>query len=167
MKPSTLSRVIKITMASGILLGYPLLMHHFLHSGQYQSLAIFYLLQFLVTQFLLALVFALTLLPGKTPLITRFAQMAHGLPLPHGVESYGKYTTLTWALFFLFLALTSCLLYIFGSLQIWLFFCNFLYLPLIAAMFIIEYLARSYFLPHVEKVSILMGWNLYWKSRKS
>jgi len=161
------TRVYKIVIVTGILLGYPLIMHYFLLGGQHQNLAAIYLLQFVVTQLFLAAAFALTLLQGKTPLITHFAQIVHGLPLPSGVARYCMYVTWAWVLFFVTLALISCILYVFSSPQTWSFFCNFLYFPLIAAMFIIEYLVRSYFLPHIKKVSILTGWDLYWKHKKS
>lgn len=154
-------------IVAGALFGYPLLMHYFLDSGQYPNLAVAYLIQFIITQLLLAAVFALTLLPGKTPLITCFAQMIHGLSLPSEIVRYCKYATWAWALFFIVLALMSCILFIFSSAQIWSFFCNILYFPLIAAMFIGEYLTRYYYLPHIKRISILKGWNQYWNHTKS
>jgi len=161
-------KIITVTVAVTVtVLGYPLLMHYFLHSGQYQDLAIVYLVQFLITQFLLATVFSSTLLPGKTPLITHFAQMVYGIPLPSEVDRYCRYATWAWALFFVVLALISLVLYTFGSVMVWSFFCNILYFPLIATMFVGEYIVRSYSLPHLKRLSILKGWNLYWGHKKS
>jgi len=169
MKFSFKTRFFKIStfIVIGALFGYPLLMHYLLDSGQYPNLAVIYLIQFVITQLLLAAVFALTLLPSKTPLITYFAQMIHGPSLPPEVARYCKCVTWAWALFFIILALISCILYIFSSAQIWSFFCNVLYFPLIVAMFLGEYLIRSYSLPHIKKISILTGWNLYWDHTKS
>lgn len=157
------TRAVKIStvIVVGAVFGYPLLMHYFLDSGQYQNLAAIYLIQFVITQLLLAAAFALTLLPSKIPLITRFAQIIHGSPLPPEVARYCRYATWAWVLFFIALALTSCILYVFSSAQTWSFFCNLLYFPLIAAMFVGEYLMRSYFLPDIKKISILTGWNLF------
>ncbi len=151
----------------GAILGYPLLMHYLLDSGEYPNLAVVYLIQFVAAQLFLAAVFAVTLLPGKTPLITCFAQMIHGSSLPSEVVRYCKYATWAWVLFFVALALMSGILYIFSTAQIWSFFCNILYFPLIAAMFIGEYLVRYYYLPHIKRISILKGWNQYWNHTKS
>ena len=171
MKPLLKTRASKIitvtTTAILAIVGYPLLMHHFLHSGQYQDLAFIYLLQFIVTQLLLATVFASTLFPAKTPLITHFAQMAYGSELPSEVDRYCRNTTWAWALFFVALALISIGLYFFASAVIWSFFCNILYFPLIAMMFVVEYVVRSYSLPHLKRLPILKGWNLYWENKKS
>lgn len=162
------SKIITVTTVAIVtIVGYPLLMHHFLHKGQYQDLALIYLMQFIITQLLLATVFASTLLPGKTPLVTHFAQMVYGLELPSEVDHYCRNTTWAWALFFIALALVSLLLYIFASAVIWSFFCNVLYFPLIAMMFVIEYFVRSYSLPHLKRLPILKGWNLYWENKKS
>ncbi|MBL8498125.1 hypothetical protein ABF87_00020 [Nitrosomonas sp. JL21] len=162
------SKIITVTItAIAAIVGYPLLMHHFLHNGQYQDLALVYLLQFLVTQLLLATVFASTLFAGKTPLITHFAQMAYGLELPSEVDRYCRNTTWAWALFFVALALISIILYLCASAAVWSFFCNILYFPLIAMMFVVEYVVRSYSLPHLKRLPILKGWNLYWENKKS
>ncbi|MCB1936076.1 MAG: hypothetical protein KDF59_09050 [Nitrosomonas sp.] len=161
-------RVVAVTVVvTGAILGYPLLMHYFLHGGQYQELAVVYLIQYVVTQLLLAAVFASTLLPGKTPLITHFAQIVYGLSMPAEVERYCRNTTWAWALFFLALALISTVLYAFGSAMLWSLFCNILYFPLIAAMFIAEYIVRSYSLPNLKRLPILKGWSLYWEHKKS
>jgi len=167
LKTST-GKIITVTItAIAAIVGYPLLMHHFLHSGQYQDLALVYLLQFIVTQLLLAIVFAATLLPGKTPLITHFAQRVYGLDLPSEVDRYCRNTTWAWALFFVALSLISIILYLFASAEIWSFFCNILYFPLIALMFVGEYGVRCYALPHLKRLPILKGWNLYWENKKS
>lgn len=158
---------ISTVIVVGALIGYPLLMHYLLDSGQHPNLAVIYLVQFVITQLLLAAVFALTLLPGRTPLIICFAQMLHEPPLPAEVVSYCKNVTWAWALFFIVLAVISGILYMYSSALIWSFFCNVLYFPLIAAMFLGEYLVRYYRLPHIKKISILTGWNLYWDHTKS
>ncbi len=171
MKPlfkTSTNKIIMMTItAIAAIVGYPLLMHLFLHSGQYQDLALIYLLQFIVTQLLLSAVFASTLIRGKTPLITHFAQMAYGLELPSEIGRYCRNTTWAWALFFVALALISIMLYFFATAAVWSFFCNILYFPLIAMMFVIEYVVRCYSLPHLKRLPILKGWNLYWENKKS
>jgi len=123
-------KVVMVIVALIVIIGgYPLLMHHFLHSGQYQDLALIYLAQFVITQLFLAIVFASTLLPKKTPLITQFAQMVYGLNLPLEVSCYCRNTTWAWTLFFVALALISIILYTHTTPMVWSFFCNILYFP--------------------------------------
>ena len=55
------------------------------------------------------------------------------------------------------MALASCLLFAFGPLQAWSILANLVTLPLIVAIFIVEYLVRLRLHPDFEHVSILEG----------
>jgi len=86
-------------------------------------------------------VFALTLLPGQTPLATRFARRLdpgfHG-----GMEGYTRVVTLAWCLFFAGQILASALLLLLAPMRVWSWFINVLDLPLVAFMFGAEYGVR-------------------------
>ncbi len=86
-------------------------------------------------------VFALTLLPGETPLATRFARRLdpgfHG-----GMEGYTRAVTLAWCLFFAGQILASALLLLLAPVRVWSWFINVLDLPLVALMFGAEYAVR-------------------------
>ena len=86
-------------------------------------------------------VFALTLLPGQTPLATRFARRLD--PGFHsGMEDYTRAVTLAWCLFFAGQILASALLLLLAPTQVWSWFINVLDLPLVAFMFGAEYGVR-------------------------
>lgn len=115
------------------------------------------------TELLLCFAFARTLRQGKEPLCSYFARLVHGTLTP-AIARYTRRITQAWALFFGAMALSSTLLFHFASLKTWSLFANFLTGPLIAAMFVGEYLARRLLLPDVEHQPILASVKLFWKS---
>lgn len=86
--------------------------------------------------------FGYTLLPGRKPLCVTFAEMAHGTPLPPAHTVYARRVTMAWTAFFALLAAVSTVLFLRAPLAAWSFYANFLVLPLIALMFVAEYLVR-------------------------
>lgn len=122
-----------------------------------------YFLQHAGTNVMLAAVFGTTLARGRQPLCTRFAEAVHGGMTPD-VERYTRHVTLAWTLFFLTVSLTSTLLFLFASIEIWSIFANFLSFPLILLMFAAEYLVRLRMLPNLEKHSIMDSVLAYWKT---
>ena len=68
---------------------------------------------------------------------------------------YTRQVTLAWTLFFLGISLISTVLFLFGSIDVWSVFANFLSLPLILLMFVAEHLVRLRKLPHLERHSIM------------
>jgi uncharacterized membrane protein len=86
-------------------------------------------------------IFARTLAPGREALVTRLARQVHGT-LPEDIAAYTRQVTWAWCVFFATMGLTSVLLFEFGSLAAWSLFVNVLGLPLIFAMFVVEYLYR-------------------------
>lgn len=89
---------------------------------------------------LLAL-FGATLLPGQTPLATRFARRLD--PGFHaGMASYARAVTWAWCAFFAGQLLVSLLLLLLAPAAAWSWFINVLDLPLVALMFIGEYGVR-------------------------
>ena len=85
--------------------------------------------------------FGRTLLPGRKPLCVHFAEMVHG-PLVPAHEQYALRVTVAWVVFFGTMALLSTLLFFFAPLATWSMFVNFLVLPLVALMFVLEFMVR-------------------------
>jgi uncharacterized membrane protein len=104
----------------------------------------------------LAFVFGRTLVAGRVPLCTRFAEVIHGA-LPPRVLAYTRRVTLAWTVFFTLLALTSAVLYLGGFLTAWSALATMASPVLVALMFIVEYAVRLRALPDWERVGILGG----------
>ncbi len=85
--------------------------------------------------------FAMTLRPGREPLISAMARRLHG-PVPAPLARYTRRVTMAWSGFFLAQLVVSVTLFVFAPLVVWSFFVNILDLPLVAAMFAAEYAVR-------------------------
>lgn len=114
-----------------------------------------YWLQDAGLQLLLFVTFGRTLIAGRQPLCTRFAEMVHAEPLTPQHEVYARQVTVAWTLFFAVMTLTSTLLFFLAPLTTWSFFANILTLPLIVFMFIAEYGVRRWRLPDTQNTHIL------------
>jgi uncharacterized membrane protein len=125
--------------------GWPALETHF---------GLVYWLQHVGMQLILFITFGRTLIAGRQPLCTRFAQAVHA-PLTPQHENYARQATIAWTLFFVAMALVSTLLFFLAPLAIWSVFANFLTLPLVALMFIAEYWVRRWVLPDMQHTHIL------------
>ena len=126
---------------------WPALEHHF---------GVIYWLQHAGMQLILFFVFGRTLLAGHLPLCTRFARVVHApLVLTSEHERYTRRVTLAWALFFAVMGLTSTALFFLAPLATWSIFANFLTLPLVVLMFVVEYGIRQWALPDVPPTHIL------------
>lgn len=91
-------------------------------------------------------VFAATLLPGRTPLITLIAQRLN--PRFHaGMLPYTRRVTVAWCLFFAGQLVVSLLLFCFAPARWWSLFINGLNVPLVVLMFLGEYAIRRYWFP--------------------
>jgi uncharacterized membrane protein len=99
---------------------------------------------------LLGLVFAHTLLPGNTPLITSFARFSRAEPLDSVTLTYTRKVTLVWSALFCLLAVESTLLAIFASYPLWSLFTNFLNYLIILLVFALEYRVRIRRLSHLS-----------------
>jgi uncharacterized membrane protein len=105
-------------------------------------------------QFVLFIMFARTLMPDKQPLCSQFAQMVHGSLSPELVD-YTRNVTIAWSLFFIIVMIISSWLFFFHPIKVWSIFSNFVYLPLVAMMFIIEYIVRFWVLPKKDRANIM------------
>ena len=125
--------------------GWPALENHF---------CLVYWLQHVGMQLILFVTFGRTLIAGRQPLCTRFAQAVHA-PLTPRHEIYARQVTIAWTLFFAAMALISTLLFFLAPLATWSVFANLLTLPLVALMFIAEYWVRRWVLPDLRHTRIL------------
>lgn len=97
--------------------------------------------------------FGRTLLPGREPIITRFARRVHGTLLPVMVL-LTRQLTVAWCVFFAAQLLVSVLLYAFAPVATWSLFVNVLNLPLVALMFVFQSLYRNLRYPDCPRASI-------------
>ena len=89
----------------------------------------------------LGLLFGRTLVGGRVPLITRFAEEVMGDRHPER-RGYTRGVTLAWTLAFAAMALESLLLALFASAETWSLFTNVLNYLFIAALFLGEFIVR-------------------------
>lgn len=103
----------------------------------------------------LLLTFALTLLPGREPLICAMARRLQG-PISAELETYTRRVTIGWSVFFGAQLVTSVMLFFFAPLVVWSFFVNILDLPLVGLMFAGEYAVRLRCLADPPRHSLAM-----------
>jgi uncharacterized membrane protein len=123
-------------------------LHHF-WAFLILEFSIVYLLQQSGFYVLMAWTFGRSLLKGRMPLCTEFADKIHG-PLTEQELRYTRSVTWAWTGFFLGNLGMTFALFSFASLQTWSFFVNFISLPLVALMFVVEFLVRRRVLPQVH-----------------
>jgi uncharacterized membrane protein len=119
-----------------------------------QHFGMIYWLQHAGMQLVLCITFGRTLAAGRQSLCTRFAEAVHA-PLTPQHEIYTRQVTVAWTLFFAAMALVSTALFFLTPLATWSIFANFMTLPLVALMFIFEYLVRRRLLPNLRHTNIL------------
>ncbi len=119
-----------------------------------QHFGLVYWLQHMGMQLILFMTFARTLIAGRQPLCTHFAEVIHA-PLTPQQEIYTRQVTVAWSVFFAAMALVSTALFFLTPLSTWSVFANFMTLPLVALMFIAEYGVRRLVLPNMQHVHIL------------
>ncbi|BCK86508.1 hypothetical protein MIZ01_0270 [Sideroxyarcus emersonii] len=106
--------------------------------------------------------FGHTLFGGREPLITRIARLMHGELCPE-IASYTRSVTAAWSAYFALQVIVSAALYSLASITAWSFFINVLNLPLLALMFIGEYLYRIVVHPAHPRASIWRTIEVYAK----
>ena len=101
----------------------------------------------------LFVVFAATLLPGRTDVVTRVALRLN--PRFHaGMGSYTRHVTMAWCGFFAGQVVVSALLLRFAPVDWWLLFVNGLNVPLVVLMFVAEYVVRRRRFPGTQSADI-------------
>lgn len=117
-------------------------------------------------QLILFFTFARTLTGNSVPLCTQFAQTMHG-ELTSTHESYARKATVAWALFFGIIIMISTTLFFMYPIGIWSIFANFIYLPLVVLMFLIEFIVRKRILPDVAQTKFMDAINAFQNRAKS
>jgi len=128
-----------------------------------QNFAKLYLLQEGGLYTLLAASFGQSLLEGRVPLCTRFADQLHG-PLSPQEIVYSRRVTAAWTLLFVALVLLTLVLFESAPLRVWSFFANFCAIALMALMFIVEHAVRRRVLPQARGQGILASVRVYFAS---
>jgi uncharacterized membrane protein len=108
----------------------------------------------------LGITFGRSLLRGRVALCTQLADREHG-PLSALEVRYTRQVTAAWTAFFFVINAVSILLYVSAPLRIWSVFINFCVLPLVFAMFIVEYQLRRRILPGLKRTGLLASLRAY------
>lgn len=149
-------RWMKLAFVAGVV-GYEASMHFLLEPGsplvREPWLPFLAGLPHAVCYVFLLWIFGRTLRPGSEALITGLARRVHGHLPPH-LESYTRRLTLAWCIFFALQLAASALLLALAPLDAWSLFVNVLNVPLIAAMFVADYVYRLLRYPSGPHASI-------------
>ena len=108
----------------------------------------------IVITLLLFWIFARTLRPGRTPLVTALARMARG-ELDPRVAAYTRGVTMLWAGFLLLMTVELILLAAFAPIELWSLFANGVNYGLIVGLFLAEYVFRRIYLSDVPHAGFM------------
>jgi len=115
-----------------------------------------YYLQHVAMFLALGAAFGASLRPGQEALCTRFARVVSG-PLSPGAQAYSRRVTQAWAAFCGVMLAASSVLFFLAPLAAWSIFANLLTLPLVGAMFVVEFLVRVRVCPELGHDGVLRG----------
>ena len=118
------------------------------------SPASLYVTQHVAVHAALATAFALTLRPGREPLITALARRVHGGRLTPDMAAYSRKVTVVWAIYFVAMGLTSIALFVFAPFEVWATFANFGTPVSIALLFVGEHVLRYRLHPEFERATL-------------
>ena len=105
----------------------------------------------------LSILFAVSLVSSREPLVTQMARKARRGDMPPEVVRYTRRVTIGWALFFASIIAMSSFLFFDASRAAWSLFVNLLIWPSIVAAFVVEYAIRLAVLRHVHHVPLMTG----------
>jgi uncharacterized membrane protein len=134
------------------------------------EVALLYFVQHVGVNGLLAAFFGRTLSGPGEPLITRMARQVHGGVLSARQVAYTRGVTQAWVAFFLGMIAVSTELFLLAPVAMWSTFANLLGGPLLAVMFVGEYLWRMFALPPHERSTMadaLRAWKRHNSDEKS
>lgn len=103
----------------------------------------------------LFLLFAGSLRPGQTPLITRVATIMHGGTLPEELVRYTRAVTVLWAAVCAALFLSAVLLAVYATPELWSLMTNLVHYLVLGAVFVIEYAWRRIRFRHLEHLGLV------------
>ena len=122
--------------------------------------ATLYLLQHAGIHAALAAVFALTLRPGREPLITALARRVH-TNFSSAMAAYSRKVTIVWAVYFIVMAALSIVLFAFAPFDAWAVFANLVTPVAMVVLFVGEYLVRYRLHPEFERTTLAEAMNAY------
>ncbi len=108
----------------------------------------------ILIHFCLFLFFSSTLLPGKTPQITRFATLLKG-QLSSRELDYTRQATYAWSIFLFLLFSEAIIIAYIAPIEIWSLFVNFINYFLVLTMFVAEFTIRRIVLKDETNESLL------------
>ena len=154
-------------LAVGGVIAYPILLHLRVTRGAVEApvLALAGLPHGAAYVFLLWL-FGRTLMRGREPIITRIARRVRGT-LPPELETYTRSLTAAWCVFFAGQLAVSALLFASGPVEHWSLFVSVLNFPLVALMFVGDWLCRVVRYPHLPQSSIAKAVRAFAQERAS
>jgi uncharacterized membrane protein len=103
----------------------------------------------------LAALFAVSLAPGRIPLVTRIARKTRRGDMPPSVIRYTRAVTIGWAVFFVVTMTISTALFFSSREALWSLFVNVLIGPLVGLGFTVEYAVRRTLLRDVAHAPFL------------
>jgi len=115
---------------------------------------------------LLSAVFARTLRPMRTPLISRLSVLVHGGLSPQ-LARYTRGVTLLWASVFALMAAISVGLFLFASRPVWALYANVLTWPIMIFVFMGEYLVRRRLVAPEERsgfLEVIIASRAHWQT---
>jgi uncharacterized membrane protein len=151
------SRVLSAVLAAAVL-GIWLLLHA-AHAAM-PDLKLLYPVPHIAAHLVLLWFFGRTLYPGEVALVTRIARYEHG-NLPPDIERYTRQVTWAWCIYFAVMAIVSATLFATAPLSTWSWFANVLNVPLLAAMFVVEYAVRLLRFPNFSHASFLAAFRAF------
>ena len=119
-----------------------------------------YMLQHAGIHATLATIFALTLRPGREPLVTALARRVHGGLTP-AMVAYSRKVTILWTAYFVVMASLSVALHTLLPFDTWAVFANLVTPVAMVVLFVGEYLFRYWLHPEFERATLADAMNAY------
>jgi uncharacterized membrane protein len=119
------------------------------------------------THLALCLAFGRTLLGGRRPLCSQFAEAIERRSLPPAVAHYTHQLTAAWTAYFALMAAASSLLFWLAPFKVWSVFANFLTPLFLLLMFLAEYAIRLRVLPQAKHAGLIESIRIFWQSPPS
>ena len=136
-----------------VLIGAGCLLALWVSGGAASEVNRLYLAQHLCINLLLGGFFAVSLLPGRTPLISRLAQRVHG-GLSEGMKAYTRRLTIVWVAYFVVMTAVSALVFAGRPFSDWTLLCNIITPISVALLFGGEHALRYRLHPEFERATL-------------
>ncbi|GAA6143092.1 hypothetical protein [Hydrogenophaga sp. 5NK40-0174] len=149
---------VAVLMAVGLYLAWPMMRSH---------VSWVYFMQHAGIYLALAAVFGRTLWGDGDALVTALARRVHSAPISERNERYTRRVTQAWTAYFAGVVVVSAGLFFLAPLTWWSAFVHLLAAPLLALMFLGEYLCRLRFLPPEERPGMMEAINAWRNHRPS